>query len=73
MRKNYYGYPKGDSAFVGCMAVLYVGVIFGGAVGWVMNIVKVVQMADAGMTNMFILRCVGVLAAPLGAVLGWIK
>jgi hypothetical protein len=39
--------------------------------GWIANIVKFVGMMDGGVTTMFIARIVGVVAAPLGAVLGY--
>lgn len=48
------------------------GAIIAAIAGWVMNIVQLVSMADAGVTGMFILKIVGVFVAPLGAVLGWI-
>lgn len=41
-------------------------------VGWVMNIVKFVVELDGGVTAMFIARIVGVIVAPLGAVLGYL-
>ena len=39
--------------------------------GWIANIVKIVGMISDPITGMFILRCVGIIAAPLGAVLGY--
>jgi len=41
--------------------------------GWVMNIMAVIHMAQANSpaTTMFILRCVGIIIFPLGALLGW--
>ena len=39
--------------------------------GWVANIVKLVGMIGGDVTAMFIARCVGIFAAPLGAVLGF--
>lgn len=43
-----------------------------GIAGWIMNIIQVIKMADAGFTAMFVLKIVGIFAAPLGAILGWI-
>lgn len=40
--------------------------------GWVMNIVQVIKMADGGFTTLFVLKIVGIFAAPLGSILGWI-
>ena len=48
-------------------------------VGWVLNIVKLVRNLKANqgqqtsITPMFVARCIGVFAAPLGSVLGYIK
>lgn len=40
--------------------------------GWVANIVKLIGMIGADeITTMFIARCVGVLIAPFGAILGF--
>jgi len=39
--------------------------------GWIANIVKLVGMIGGDVTAMFIARCVGIFAAPLGAVLGF--
>lgn len=47
---------------------------FAAALGWVMNIVAVVGLAQAGGTDhilMFMLRVVGIFVAPLGALLGY--
>jgi len=45
--------------------------LLGAVGGWVFNIVRIVQVIDLPITGMFILRCVGVLFAPLGAILGF--
>jgi hypothetical protein len=50
-----------------------------GLVGWILNIVKIVKALKANgeksapVTPMFIARCIGVLAVPLGAVLGFMS
>lgn len=41
-------------------------------VGWIVNIVQLVHTIDDPVTGMFILKCIGVVAAPLGAVLGYV-
>lgn len=43
-----------------------------GAIGWVMNAVKIITAISDPLTRMFILRCVGLFLAPLGAILGFI-
>ena len=45
---------------------------FAMVIGWVMNIVQLIQTADNGVTGMYILKIVGIFAAPLGGLLGWI-
>lgn len=52
--------------------MLYAAIILGLAAGWVMNIITIFNTADAPLTGVFILRCIGVVMAPLGGVLGWI-
>lgn len=42
------------------------------AAGWVMNIMAIFQTVGDPLTAMFILRCVGVFIAPLGAIVGWL-
>jgi hypothetical protein len=39
-------------------------------VGWIMNILDIVHTINDPITGLFILRCVGIIVAPLGAVLG---
>lgn len=56
------------NAIVGLLfAVIWVGAI----VGWVLNIMVVAETTNASITGMFILRCIGIFVAPLGAVLGY--
>ena len=49
--------------------VLIIGACF---YGWVMNIVKMVDIADQLITGMFVLRGIGILFAPLGVILGYL-
>lgn len=54
---------------------VFVPLFIAWAVGWVWNIVKIVQsMPDGlvGITGMFVARCIGVFLAPLGGVLGYL-
>lgn len=43
-----------------------------GVIGWVMNIIATVAIANDPITGMFILRVIGIFLAPLGAILGWL-
>ena len=71
MRKNQKGYTIIELSIV----ILFIV----GAIGWIWNIVKIVGMTHT-MTGgfndphilMFIFRCIGVIAAPLGCILGYI-
>lgn len=49
-----------------------IAVVLVGSVGWVLNIVKLVQSDFAVITGMFVVRCIGVFIAPLGSVLGFL-
>ena len=50
---------------IACVLLLGVG-------GWIANIVKMFAILNEPMTGMFILRIVGIFAAPVGAVLGYL-
>ena len=43
-----------------------------GSIGWIWNIVKIAGSDFGQITGMLILRCVGVIVAPLGAVIGYL-
>ena len=52
-------------------SVLVVVALSAAAIGWGMNIWKLVEMMGGAITAMFIGRLFGVFLAPLGAVLGY--
>jgi hypothetical protein len=53
-------------------AVLTYGVVFAGLAGWVMNVYKLITATSwEPVEAMSVARAIGVLVAPLGAVLGW--
>lgn len=58
---------KGYTAIV----VLYILIVLVGGVGWVMNIIDIVNSDFSKITGMLVLRIIGVFLAPLGAVLGY--
>ena len=62
--KNQLGYASVQLIFI----VVWLAAIG----GWIGNIVKIVGTLSDPITGMFIFRCVGVIVAPLGAVLGYI-
>lgn len=54
----------------------YIGLAFiliwvAGAIGWIMNIIKILDILNDPITGIFIFRVVGVFAVPVGAVLGY--
>mgnify|MGYP003443260006 FL=1 len=51
--------------------LLVVALVLAGVVGWFMNIFDIVAAVSDPITAMFILRCVGIFVAPLGAILGY--
>lgn len=57
----------GFTAFELFVAILVLVSIY----GYVANIVKLVMIAGGEITTMFVLRIVGIFAAPLGVILGF--
>lgn len=51
---------------------LFIVVLITAFIGWVLNIVQVIHVIAEPVTGLFVIKCIGVLMAPLGAVLGWI-
>lgn len=45
-------------------------VVVGGGIGWVWNIVKLIQ-ADLVFTGLIIVRIIGVFVPPVGAIVGY--
>ena len=54
------------------LEIIIVFVLLFGVGGWIANIVKIFAIMNEPITGMFILRIVGVFAAPVGAVLGYL-
>lgn len=63
---------KASDIFGGLGIVALAGLILAAFIGWVLNIVGIVQTVNDPVTGVFILRCFGVVFAPLGAVLGYV-
>jgi hypothetical protein len=53
------------------MMLVWLLVFIAGFGGWVANIVKLAGMDFASVTGMLVLRAIGIIVAPLGAVLGF--
>lgn len=60
---------KDGFPIVGLIAIT---VVVAGILGWILNIGALINAADAPITAMFVLRCVGIFVAPLGSVLGYL-
>lgn len=54
------------------LQMIVVFVLLFGVGGWIANIVKIFAIMNEPITGMLILRIVGVFAAPVGAVLGYL-
>jgi hypothetical protein len=52
--------------------LLIVILFLAGVWGWVWNIIKIVDAVNDPITLMLVFRAIGVFAAPLGAVLGFL-
>lgn len=53
----------------GCILII-VAFALTAVAGWISNVVQVVSALTEPITGLFILKCVGILLAPLGSVLG---
>jgi hypothetical protein len=53
------------------LGLAYLLALLVGFVGWVLNIIDIVHTIGGPLTAMFVARLIGVLAFPLGAVLGF--
>ena len=67
MKKLQRGFTAPELMFAvfGLLAVVGLG-------GWVANIVKLVGMDFGHVTGMLVVRAIGIVAAPLGAVMGFL-
>lgn len=65
--KKMLGYTLTELVIVFFMLPLVIGAIW----GWVWNIIKIVHAVSDPITAMFVLRCVGIFFAPLGAIIGF--
>ena len=61
---------QNGSAVIGFLIIVVIWLAAIG--GWVANIVKLAGMDFASITGMIVLRAVGIVFAPLGAVLGFL-
>ncbi len=53
-------------------ALIVIGLWLTFVIGWIINLVDVIQLAiaESPVTTFFIVKCVGVFFAPLGSIIG---
>ena len=51
--------------------IVWFAIVLAGLWGWIFNVVKIVDTVNDPIAGMFILRCIGILVVPLGAILGF--
>jgi hypothetical protein len=49
----------------------YLTILVLSVIGWVMNIINIVNALGGELGALFIAQCIGVPFGPLGAILGW--
>lgn len=54
------------------ISLIVVVIVLAGAGGWIANVVKLVGSSFDPITGLVVARCIGVVLAPLGAVLGYV-
>ncbi len=57
--------------FISSLGLFGIVIWLAGTIGWVLNIVKMVSHLQDPITAMEILRMIGIVVAPMGAVLGF--
>lgn len=70
MKRKQLGYTTEDLAVAGLWMVPVILVV-AGLVGWVMNIVKLAGSDFAVFTGLMVVRIIGIVLAPIGAVVGY--
>lgn len=53
------------------LAFLMIGALVAGVVGWIWNIVKLMEMSLDPLTGLLAVRVVGIFLAPIGAIVGY--
>ena len=53
--------------------VVYVGLFITGLVGWIMNIISILELETIEMIPVTVLRLIGIIMFPLGAGMGYIS
>lgn len=61
-----------DTLVGGILLAFWLTVIVGVGYGWIENVIKLFNSDFAHLTGALVLRCIGVLVVPLGAVMGFL-
>ncbi len=67
-----YKYTTNDGLITGIFGLAVLALWVLAIIGWVLNIIKLFATINDPITAMMIFRGVGILAAPLGVVLGYL-
>lgn len=67
MKRFQRGFTLVEGAVVGWFLLILIGVG-----GWIANVVKLVGMDFGTVTGMLVVRAIGIVVPPLGAVMGFI-
>lgn len=59
-----------EAKAVGIVGLVVLSIWIAAIVGWVLNIVDIFHTMANPVNGLFILRCIGIVFAPLGSVLG---
>lgn len=61
-----------SGAAAGITAIfLYLSLLIAGIYGWVVNLIAVIGADFGHVTGLLIVRCIGIVVGPLGALIGW--
>lgn len=56
----------------GVFSVFFGIILILGMIGWIMNIIAIISTMAGPISGVFIVRLVGIIVAPLGAIMGWL-
>jgi hypothetical protein len=54
------------------LIAIYFFIIVAVAIGWIMNVIDIINMLGGEIGTEFVFRCIGIVIVPLGSLLGYI-
>lgn len=54
------------------LSLAFLGLFVAAVIGWVKNIIQLINIGVGEITTVFVVKCIGIFVAPLGAIMGWI-